>query len=253
MARGYGWKSLAAGAVLTVSFGLAGCSSTPVSLRYNAPTTLSKPEGAKPVVEVISVTDARENTARIGAIRGGYGNPLKTLTAATPVPDMVRQAFLDGLAARGLLAESNTGLYGLEIGVKRLDSSQLVRREAHTHLQLSVVEKSTGRPVYNKAIEDNRSDEGSFVETGILASVEDLRKITNDSMQAAVDQALDNPAFLAAVSTPSFPMAPAAAVPTAPQASTVEQRLAAAKALYDRKLITEREYQEQRKAILGSL
>jgi hypothetical protein len=83
--------------------------------------------------------------------------------------------------------------------VKRLDSSQLVRREAHSKFEIAVIERASGKQVYSRTAEDNRSDEGGNG-AGILASVDDLRKIANDSLQAAIDQALDDMGFLAAVS-----------------------------------------------------
>jgi hypothetical protein len=103
---------------------------------------------------------------------------------------VVRDTFVEGLHARGLLADGNTGTYGLQIGVKRLDSSQLVRREAHSKFDISVIDKASGKHVYSKTAEDNRSDEGSLA-TGILASTEDLRKITNDSLQAAIERPIN--------------------------------------------------------------
>ena len=176
---------------------ISGCSTTPVSLSYNP--ALAKQAAIMPVVEVNSVMDQREDTSnRIGAIRGGFGNPLKKLETPVPVKDVVRDTFVEGLRARGLLADGNTGTYGLQIGVKRLDSSQLVRREAHSKFDISVIDKASGKHVYSKTAEDNRSDEGSLA-TGILASTEDLRKITNDSLQAAIDQALDDIGFLTAI------------------------------------------------------
>jgi len=61
---------------------------------------------ARPVVAVMQVTDRREDGREdpnwIGTIRGGFGNPNKRLEA--PVPEVVRQAFVDALRARGLLA-----------------------------------------------------------------------------------------------------------------------------------------------------
>ncbi|WP_168220321.1 YajG family lipoprotein [Azospirillum thermophilum] len=168
-------------------------------MTYNRAAVSATLPKAKPTVEVFGVTDSRKNSStRIGAIRGGFGNPIKTLEASAPVKDVVRQAFLDGLSARGLLAAPGAGSYGIELTVKRLDSSQLVRREAHSDFVFSVIEKTSGRQIYSKDVADNRADEGSLA-GGILGSVEELRKITNDSLQAAVDQALDNPAFLSVI------------------------------------------------------
>src|SRR3954447_14268972 len=88
--------------IAMAGFMISGCSTTPVSLSYNPALAPAKPAAAMPVVEVNSVVDQRENTSnRIGAIRGGFGNPLKKLETPAPVKDVVRDAFVEGLRARG--------------------------------------------------------------------------------------------------------------------------------------------------------
>ena len=61
---------------------------------------------AAPAVTSIAVTDVREekDPTYIGAIRGGYGNPLKTIVTRQPIADEVNTAFLAALDARHLLA-----------------------------------------------------------------------------------------------------------------------------------------------------
>ncbi|WP_431859633.1 hypothetical protein [Azospirillum sp.] len=191
-------RKAAVGALMAAGL-LGACSTHQVPMTYNAGVVAQKPPAAKADVEVLSVTDARKHTGKhLGAIRGGYGNTLKTLEMARPANDVVRQAFVDGLGARGLLAQGNGARYGLDITVDKLDCSLLMRPEAHARFQVSVLDRTTGRPVYTKAYEDNRSGDATLA-AGIFGSVEDLGKMANDSMQAAVDQALDNGAFLTVV------------------------------------------------------
>ena len=178
---------------------LGACGTHKVPMTYNAGGIAQKPPAAKPDVDVLTVTDSRKYTGvHLGAIRGGYGNTLKTLETAKPMRDVVQQAFMDGLAARGMLAQNNGGRYGLDITVDKLDCSLLMRPEAHARFQVSVLDKTTGRPVYTKAYEDSRSGDVTLA-SGVFGSAEDLGRLANDSMQAAVDQALDNPAFLTVV------------------------------------------------------
>ncbi|MBK3801275.1 hypothetical protein GAY33_18955 [Azospirillum brasilense] len=193
-----GMRKAALGALIAASL-LGACSTHQVPMTYS-PAAVQKPPLAKPEVEVLTVTDARKYTGKhLGAIRGGYGNALKTIEASGPVKDVVHKAFEDALKARGLLAASNGGSYGLDITVEKLDCSQLVRKEAHARFRVAVLDKNTGQPVYSKVVEDNREDTGNPFATGVFGSVDELTKMTNDSMQAAIDQALDNPAFLTVV------------------------------------------------------
>jgi uncharacterized lipoprotein YajG len=169
-------------------------------MTYNAAAVAQNLPVVKPNVEVLTVSDSRKYTGvHLGAIRGGYGNTLKTLETAKPMKDVVQQAFMDGLTARGLLAQGGSARYGLDVTIEKLDCSQLVRREAHARFQITVFDKTAARPVYTRAYEDSRADEGTLA-GGVFGSVETLGKMANDSMQAAVDQALDNPAFLTLVS-----------------------------------------------------
>lgn len=178
---------------------LGACSTHQVPMTYS-PSAVQKPMSTKPNVDVISVTDSRKYTGKhLGAIRGGYGNAVKTIEASGPVKDVVRKAFEDALDARGLLAPAKDGSYGLDIVVEKFDCSQFVRKEAHARFRVTVLDKKTGQPVYSKVSTDNREDTGNPFATGIFGSVEELTKLANDSMQATIDEALDNPAFLTVV------------------------------------------------------
>lgn len=233
---------------------VAGCSTHQVDMAYS-PAAVVKPAAATPTVNVVSVSDNRKHKgAHLGAIRGGYGNAIKTIEASQPVKDVVRQAFTDGLAARGMLAQTGGAQYGLEITVDRLDCSQLVRREAHAKFQLALVDQASGQKVFSKTAEDDRTDSGSLVETGIFGSVEDLHRLVKASMQAAVDQALDDSMFQAATArSPALvggakPPAAISQVNAAPA-----DRLRDLQSPLDQKLITKQEYDERRKAIVGAL
>ncbi|MCW2237860.1 YajG family lipoprotein [Azospirillum canadense] len=173
-------------------------------LAYNAATTVEKPAAAAQAIELTGVTDARKYTGtRLGAVRGGYGNPAITIETTEPVQAIVRKAFSDGLAARGMLATTSAAPYGLDIKVERLDCSQLVRQEAHARFQLTLVDKATGQVVYDKTVENNRTGMARYSETENVNWVDELRAMTNDSLQASVDQALDNPLLHSVAARPA--------------------------------------------------
>lgn len=170
----------------------AGCSTTPVGLTYNpAGATLVAPAaGAK--VAVGTALDSRGFSDKwLGAIRGGFGQPVKTLETQGPVKDTVRAAFADGLKARGLAGD---GPFLLAVDVRQFDCNQYVRREAHAKFHVGLVRKATGQTEYEHDVAADLV-EGSLVslDTGIFASVDDLRAVANKALQQAVDQALDDP------------------------------------------------------------
>lgn len=189
--------------VCGMTLALSACSTTPVDLRY-APTeqsNISRPQH-RSILEISSVTDYRSQPSNyIGAIRGGFGNRLNTLESPITVKELVQRGFADALRARGLLAQAGNGRYALDVGIRRFDSSQLVRREAHVHFNIGLVDRSSGRRVYEKDVSVDRVAGGiRSLDSGGFGSTEDLRRLANETMQAAIDEALNEPAFLSAIS-----------------------------------------------------
>src|ERR1700730_15585860 len=89
---------------------VAGCVTDTVSLGYK-PAAQITPVNSGTAVSVGSFVYPRGETSTwIGAVRGGYGNPLKPLQTDKPVSALVQTAFTDGLRARGLLA-TGAGAY----------------------------------------------------------------------------------------------------------------------------------------------
>ena len=186
--------------VLAVLF-LGGCGTTTVNLPYDTSAVASQPSvAASNSVKWVSVSDGRKHASHwLGSIRGGFGNPLKTLNTEVPVKDVVGNAFTTALKARGLLATIGGG-YGMEVVVNQFDSNQMVRREAHIRLHVSMVEFASGQQIYAKDIRVNKVTGGMgslfTFDTGIFAAVEALREVANQVLQEAVDQVLDDPRFI---------------------------------------------------------
>ena len=178
--------------------GLAACSTTPVAVTYKAPPT------AVPLTAQASATsagrfsdDRGEPPKWLGAIRGGFGNPLKVLEAEQTAAQMVQAAFNEGLRARGARTPSKYELTG---SIRKLDCSQYVRREAHGVIDVAVVDVASGRQVFSKTYSKDLV-EGSIValDAGIFGSTDDLRKVLEQALQQIVDQALDDPQLRAAL------------------------------------------------------
>ena len=184
-------------AVLICSFlalTLVGCTTTRVSMEQQKYT------GAKenhPVIAVGTFTDQRKHEPNwLGAIRGGYGNPLKTLTTPKPVKEVVRDTFEQALQQRGLAAAVGKAKYRLDGDVVQYDCNQYARREAHVSLTLKLVNLATGREVYSKAIAvDNVEGSRLSLKTGIFASVDDLKVLAERTLAQAVSDFFADPGF----------------------------------------------------------
>ncbi len=175
---------------------LAGCGSTAAPLTY-VPTVTVQYRGT-PVIGTVAVVDRRgeSDPNYVGVIRGGFGNPLKTLTSTRPVRDEVADAFIAGLRARGLYDPA--GPDALTITLTEFSADQYQRREARVAFTLTLTRD--GRPLYESA-ENVDKINGSIVsfDTGVFASTDDLRGIMVQALSQAVDQALDRLRFRAAV------------------------------------------------------
>ena len=179
---------------VTMLLVVSGCVSSDVALPYDASAASPAPAAAQGSIQVTVVTDRRKHGPNwLGAIRGGMGNPLKTLNTAQPVKDVVKQAYVDGLTARKLLS-ADRPRYRMAIDVNQFDCNQVGRREAHIRFYITVSEVGSGKQVYDRLIQVDKVT-GSRVtfDAGVFASTEDLRKLANQALQEAVDQTLSDP------------------------------------------------------------
>jgi hypothetical protein len=187
---------------------LAACSTDRVAIDYSTPPPASVE--AKPMVRVGAFTDDRnEDVHWLGAVRGGYGQPLKRLETSEPMSAVIAKAFAAGLAARGRLSEAADAPYALTGSVVKFDSSQYVNREAHGVVVLTLKENSTGRIKLSQTFRrDVVHDNPNLFDAGIFASVENLRVVAVDALNQLVDQALDSDAFKSAMAAPATAKAP---------------------------------------------
>ncbi|HEY6927468.1 MAG TPA: hypothetical protein VI653_28595 [Steroidobacteraceae bacterium] len=187
--------------IFLCAFVIGGCSTTKGNLTYVPPTAIiAAGEGQSTHVAVGSFVDQRGETATwIGAIRGGYGNPLKVLEVVPSVSAAVQDAFTAGLQARGF-APTGGKSYQLSGVIRKLDCSQYVRREAHVEIEVNVFDSSTGRQIFGRTYTAD-SLEGSLVtlKSGIFASEADLRAVAQKTLAQVVDKALDDTAFRSAI------------------------------------------------------
>ena len=170
---------------------LTGCSTASVDMKYKAPASVGS-AAARPLIAVGDIQDKRPHDPRyLGAILGGYGNPLKTLESTTPVSQVVHDAFVDGLRARGLLASSTDARYILTADIIKLDGSQYMERVAHIDFVVTLANRATGATVYSDSFRVELAD-GFTLEGGIFGSTDKLRDVVLRGMQQAIDAALDS-------------------------------------------------------------
>ena len=179
---------------------LSACSTTSVGLKYSPTESVSKVAATAPPVFLGTFLDQRGVRQNwLGAIRGGFGNPLKNLESDRPVAELVRTAFSDGLRARGVTIDQTSAQYQITGVIRTLDCSQYVRREAHADIEISVLDKAGQQRFARRYTSDALDGSLLSLSVGVFASVDDLRLIMEKTLRETVDKALDDTALRAAL------------------------------------------------------
>jgi hypothetical protein len=175
---------------------LSGCGTTQVGLRYQSQQTVSIAGAGSPEIAVGAFIDQRGEPARwLGAIRGGFGNPLKNLETDQPVAQIVQTAFTEGFRARQFKTDPNAA-YAVSGVIRKLDCNQVARKEANAEIELIIQHLPSGRLAFSRIYSANNV-EGSVLamDAGVFGSVETLRALTERTLREVVDKALDDSAL----------------------------------------------------------
>ena len=197
----------AAPLVFLAGLSVAACTrQTPLAYAPTTPVTNLQ----APAIGRINTTDQRgeSDPTWIGAVRGGFGNPLKVLHTPQPLADMVTAAFHDALAARGLLAANGAGQADLDVTIPEFNSTQYIRREANVTLVVELRDHATGQLIYRDQVRSSPV-QGSVLalDVGIFGSSDDLQAVAQGAMNQAIDAALDKPGFVSALRSTNAPAA----------------------------------------------
>jgi hypothetical protein len=239
---------------LYASVFVTGCSTHRVALNYQVSAPAQPRPSPIPAIAVGQFADQRGDDAKrgdngnwFGAVRGGYGNSIKTVLADEPVRDVVAGAFAQALRARGVVPDQQGATYLLGGAVKRFACKQYVRRDCTVKIDVVISDRSSRKEVFSKSYEADASD-GSIwaLDTGVFGSADKLQDLAARTLTKCIDKALDDPA-LADVTRRSF-------LPGSAEAPRrVEERLAELKRLLDQGMISEKEYERKRATILDDL
>lgn len=190
-------------AAVLAALTFSACSTTLVPIKYVPSRVITSGYSISTVATVHSSDDRGAGSNWLGAIRGGFGNPLKILRTEVPISDVVTAAFLDAMRARSMLGVPDSASKALEISITKFDCSQLARLEAHAHLKITIVSLPQRVPVFSKSyLTDNA--EFSWA-GGIFADVNVLADFAQATLNETIDKALSDPFFLDALSAAASP------------------------------------------------
>jgi uncharacterized lipoprotein YajG len=186
-------------AIAVLSLTLSACSTSKGGLRYATPATSTTTTAAGNAAIGRFADERGEPANWLGAIRGGFGNPLKRIETEQPVADVVQSAFADALRSRGLLATEGARTR-IEGTIRRLDGDKFARSESNAEIVVRVVDVGAGTTTFERTYV-TATIEGSALtlKTGIFASVDELRDLIARTLSQTIDKALDDPELRAAL------------------------------------------------------
>lgn len=190
-------KSLRIGFLLGALSVLGGCSTTTTTLHYQPAEAIKIEADAKPVVKVGTITDLRkeEDPRWFGAIRGGFGNPLKKLVGDAPMNETVARSLSDALKQRQLLASGDGAVVRIDGTIQELECNYYFNRDAHAQLTLNIVDAKTGMVLYSQSKKTDNSEGG--VGAGIFGDVNHLAEFMQMTLNQTIDKFFADPDFMA--------------------------------------------------------
>lgn len=215
---------------------LAGCSTHMSRIEYQS-TGNPALAGQQQISQVEVIDDRGTEKNWLGAIRGGYGNRLKTLRTEKPTDQVVKDVYIQALKGSKLYTSANKGDYRLRVVLSKFDCSYYFNREAHAHFTVSLFENGTNKEVFTKSYRADEVEGG--VGAGIFGDVDTLRQLAERTLNKAVDSHLQDPNFVSALNTKT-------------QANT-EVRLLELKGLFEKGLIDQGEYEAKRAVIVNEI
>ena len=189
-------KTLRIACLLGVLSILCGCSTTTTTLRYEPTVAIKIEPDVKPVAIVGTITDIRkeDDPHWFGAIRGGYGNPLKKLVGDTPMNETVARLLSDALKERQLLASGNSATVRIDGTIQALDCNYYFNRDAHAQLQLNLVDARPGVLLYSQSQKTDNSEGG--VGAGVFGDVNRLAEFMQKTLNQTIDKFFADPLFM---------------------------------------------------------
>lgn len=223
--------------ILTIVVWLAGCSTHKTHLSYEGPGQESLMINKTTINEVVVSDERGTDSDWLGAIRGGYGNRLKTLRTVTSTDQVIDEIYSDALEQVGVLTDDVSAPYKLRVAVTKFDCSYYFNREAHAHVKIALVRHDNSRVVFSKTYKSDETEAG--VGAGIFGDVDTLRNLAETAINNTVDKMLTDDEFLKALDDHA--------------SSSNSTRLEDLKRLYDQGLVSESEYEEQKSRVLSEI
>ena len=189
-------------AALAAAAILSGCWTTHFALKYQPPPKVTPAAAGTPTVMMGAFEDRRGYKPNwIGRIRGTFGNSLEKLVVDESVATLVQTQFRDGLRARQFPVVDADAAFEISGVIRKLSSIQYVHLETDVEIEVRLRRQSTEQIFTHTysihAVEASRAYSAQAAESA--RPVDAIRALTEKTLRDIVNQALDDPAFRAAL------------------------------------------------------
>jgi len=181
--------------VISIFF-VIGCSTHMSKLSYEGNGNQQAKSG-EVIGEVVVSDDRGTDSDWLGAIRGGYGNRLKTLRTEVSTDQVVEKMYRVALEKSNLISTEQQRPFTLKVSITKFDCSYYFNREAHAHVDVSLIDNATSNITFSKPYKTDVKEKGAGA--GIFGDVETLRDLAESAMNETIDKTLSDQAFLNAL------------------------------------------------------
>jgi uncharacterized lipoprotein YmbA len=226
--------------ILAIVITLAGCSTHSTKITYEGDG--GGIERSEPLISQVVVVDKRGTDSDwLGAIRGGYGNRLKTLRTDRSTDVVIDEIYTNALTQAGIYGQNKNAPFQLNVDINKFDCSYYFNREAHAHVSVSLQKRGDSNTFFRKAYKTDLTEPG--VGAGIFGDVDTLRDLAEQAMNETIDKMLVDSEFRDALNSGQ----------PAGKDSSTEKRLRKVEELHEQGLISPQEYEAKRDEILSEL
>lgn len=209
-----------------------------VSMQYEG-----DPEPNRAITSGIGEIQVNDNRGTdpdwMGAIRGGYGNVLKSLRTERPMAEIIEDVYRQAFEEYGYLDEPG-GQVRFIANIEKMDCSYFFNREAHAHIRISLYDRGNDALLFENRYVTDISEGG--VGAGIFGDVETLRDFGEDALNQTVDKSMTDLTFIAALARVGKPI----------ENQSVET-LKKLQELHEQGLISDEEYSTNKQKALDSM
>ena len=237
-------RTLAPLLILPMTLLMSGCSPYVPSVRYEPSQQLVVSPGDAPAIAVGNFADNRGTPSNwLGAVRNGYGMPVKKLYTEGATSDVVRAAFVDAFSARGIKESQSPERLVVEGTIIKYDCSTMMNYEAHAEIQVNVVSMPSRVVIYSRNYRTDNTKSGWG--GGLYGGFKDLALMAETTLNQTIDKFFADPVFVTA-------LANRPRVEIASKMTDVATDLRALDNLRKDGLLTDAEFEAEKRRILDS-